>query len=99
MGPEFENGDGRLRPSRQQHASPAQRGPRRDAQPLHATPLAAVPIPRSRGPVLIIFFRAIFYLFNGNSADLRPCITPCDSLSALLTVPCCTIDHLHSSRP
>ena len=35
------------------NASPAQRGPRRDAQPLHATPLAAVPIPRSRGPVLI----------------------------------------------
>mmetsp|Transcript_19160 Transcript_19160/g.56576 ORF Transcript_19160/g.56576 Transcript_19160/m.56576 type:complete len:327 (+) Transcript_19160:388-1368(+) len=40
VGPEFENGDGRLRPS-SNIASPAQRGPRRDAQPLHATPLAA----------------------------------------------------------
>ena len=27
------------------NASPAQRGPRRDAQPLHATPLAAVLFP------------------------------------------------------
>ena len=45
MGPEFEKGDGRLRPSLQNNASPAQRGPRRDAQPLHATPLAAVLFP------------------------------------------------------
>ena len=28
------------------NASPAQRGPRRDAQPLHATPLAAVLFPK-----------------------------------------------------
>jgi len=41
VGPEFEKGDGRLRPSLQTTPSPAQRGPRRDAQPLHAT-LAAV---------------------------------------------------------
>ena len=40
MGPEFEKGDGRLRAYN--NASPAQRGPRRDAQPTHATPLAAV---------------------------------------------------------
>jgi len=44
VGPEFEKGDGRLRPS-SNIASPAQRGPRRDAQPLHATPLAAVLFP------------------------------------------------------
>ena len=31
------------------NASPAQRGPRRDAQPLHATPLAAVLFPARRG--------------------------------------------------
>ena len=46
------------------------------------------------------FFPGFFTCFHGNSA--RTCghaITPCDSLSALLTVPCCTIDHLHSSRP
>ena len=29
-------------------ASPAQRGPRRDAQPLHATPLAAVLFPERK---------------------------------------------------
>jgi len=42
VGPEFEKGDGRLRPSLQTTPPPAQRAPRRDAQPLHATPLAAV---------------------------------------------------------
>ena len=31
------------------NASPAQRGPRRDAQPLHATPLASVLFPARRG--------------------------------------------------
>ena len=79
------------------NASPAQRGPRRDAQPLHATPLAAVLFPAP------LRARALFACFHGNSAYLRGhainAITPCDSLSALLTVPCCTIDHLHSSRP
>ena len=46
------------------------------------------------------FFCAIFYLFSKEFAVLAAMlITPCDSLSALLTVPCCTIDHLHSSRP
>ena len=47
MGPEFEKGDGRLRPSLQQRLPGAERerGPRRDAQPLHATPLAAVLFP------------------------------------------------------
>ena len=30
------------------NASPAQRGPRRDAQPLHATPLAAVLFPERK---------------------------------------------------
>ena len=48
-------------------------------------------------PDFFLFFRAIFYLFMGLIAAIA--ITPCDSLSALLTVPCCTIDHLHSSRP
>ena len=95
MGPEFENGDGRLRPSRQQHASPAQRGPRRDAQPLHATPLAAVLFHARGGRFL--FLRD--FLLVQNFAYCDHAITPCDSLSALLTVPCCTIDHLHSSRP
>jgi len=33
VGPEFEKGDGLLRPIASNNASPAQRGPRRDAQP------------------------------------------------------------------
>ena len=44
MRPEFENGDGRLRPSLQQRL-PGAEGPPEDAQPLHATPLAAVLFP------------------------------------------------------
>ena len=49
---------------------------------------------------LFFFFCAMFYLFSKEFAVLAAMlITPCDSLSALLTVPCCTIDHLHSSRP
>ena len=35
----------------------------------------------------------------GNSAYCGHAITPCDSLSALLAVSCCTTDRLHSSRP
>ena len=38
-------------------------------------------------------------IFMGIRRTCGHAITPCDSLSALLTVPCCTIDHLHSSRP
>ena len=56
----------------------------------------------SHGPpqAPIFIFCAIFYLFSKEFAVLAAMlITPCDSLSALLTVPCCTIDHLHSSRP
>ena len=41
------------------NASPAQRGPRRDAQPLHATPLAAVLFPAP------LRARAYFYSFAG----------------------------------
>ena len=44
MGPEFAKGDGACVLA-SNNASPAQRGPRRDAQPLHATPLAAVIFP------------------------------------------------------
>ena len=58
----------------------------------------------SHGPpqAPILLFCAIFYLFSWEFAGLaamQHAITPCDSLSALLNVPCCTIDHLHSSRP
>ena len=57
--PEFAKGDGRLRPSLQQRLPAAQRGPRRDAQPLHATPLAAVlfPAPLRAQPYLSFFER------------------------------------------
>ena len=75
MGPEFEKGDGRLRAYN--NASPAQRGPRRDAQPPHATPLAAVLFP-ARGATSYYLFS---WEFGGHA------ITPCDSLSAQLTVP------------
>ena len=65
MGPEFEKGDGRLRPS-SNIASPAQRGPRRDAQPLHATPLAAVLFPAP------LRARALFLLNNKAVNTERP---------------------------
>jgi len=45
------------------------------------------------------FFARFSTCFHENFAYCDHAITPCDSLSALLTVPCCTIDHLHSSRP
>ena len=51
VGPEFEKGDGRLRPSLQQRL-PGAEGPRRDAQPPHATPLAAVLFP-ARGLLIV----------------------------------------------
>ena len=38
------------------NASPAQRGPRRDAQPLHATPLAAVLFPAPLRATCYYFF-------------------------------------------
>ena len=45
------------------------------------------------------FFARFSTCFHENFAYCDDAITPCDSLSALLTVPCCTIHHLHSSRP
>ena len=45
------------------------------------------------------FLRDFSPVFMGIRRTCGHAITPCDSLSALLTVPCCTIDHLHSSRP
>ena len=45
------------------------------------------------------FVRDFSLVFMGIRRTCGHAITPCDSLSALLTVPCCTIDHLHSSRP
>ena len=42
-------------------------------------------------------FCAIFHLFSWEFAVLAAMLSR--QLSALLTVPCCTIDHLHSSRP
>jgi len=55
VGPEFENGDGRLRPSRQQRL-PGAEGPPEGCStaPRHAA--CGGPIPRSRGPLLIIFY-------------------------------------------
>ena len=56
MGPEFENGDGRLRPSRQQRLPGAEGPPEgRSTAPRHAA--CGGPIPRSRGPVLIFMLR------------------------------------------
>ena len=42
------------------NASPAQRGPRRDAQPLHATPLAAVLFPARGGQFLLVRYISHF---------------------------------------
>ena len=59
----------------------------------------------SHGPPQAPIFSALFsflrdfLLVSWEFLYLQHAITPCDSLSALLTVPCCTIDHLHSSRP
>ena len=43
------------------------------------------------------FFARCFTCFQGIRRSCGHAITPCDSLLALLTVPCCTIDHPHSS--
>ena len=46
------------------------------------------------------FFARFFTLFSWEFGALAAMpITPCDILSALLTVPCCSTDRLHSSRP
>jgi len=45
------------------------------------------------------FLPDFLLVLNGNSAYCGHAITPCDSLSALLAVSCCTTDRLHSSRP
>ena len=57
------------------NASPAQRGPRRDAQPLHATPLAAVLFPAPlRARVFTNSFSSLFRtlprITHGPSAEL-----------------------------
>jgi len=39
------------------------------------------------------FFAPFFTLFSWEFGVLAAMLSPCDSLSALLTVPCCTIDH------
>ena len=56
---------------------------------------------RSPPQAPILFLRDFSLVSWEFGVLLRPCsrLGPCDSLSALLTVPCCTIDHLHSSRP
>ena len=46
------------------NASPAQRGPRRDAQPLHATPLAAVLFPAPLTARALFFFAYLQYLIS-----------------------------------
>jgi len=58
-----------------------------------------VPQPAAGADFLAFFlFRAI--LFSWEFGVLAAMLSRLgDSLSALLTVPCCTIDHLHSSRP
>jgi len=50
-------------------------------------------------PELLLVFLGIRPPVRIAANAVLDAITPCDSLSALLTVPCCTIDHLHSSRP
>ena len=53
------------------NTSPAQRGPRRDAQPLHATPLAAVLFP---APLRALFpLRGIATLWPALSLPNQPC--------------------------
>ena len=54
--------------------------------------------PPPQAPILLVFWRFLL-VFMGIRRTCGHAITPCDILSALLTVPCCTIDHLHSSRP
>ena len=49
------------------NASPAQRGPRRGAQPLHATPLAAVLFPAPRSSYFFFHFEA----FGGFGKEVR----------------------------
>ena len=75
MGPEFEKGDGRLRPR--------QRGPRRDAQPPHATPLAAVLFPAA--PVLSWSTWSAVINLTSRAGELRSSYFPfsaCVSASA-----------------
>ena len=50
------------------NASPAQRGPRRDAQPTHATPLAAVLFP---APPRVFFFADSWLFLNDYDEHLR----------------------------
>ena len=60
VGPEFEKGDGRLRPSLQQRLPGAEGPPEgRSTAPRHAA--CGGPIPRSRGPVLL-YLRSFFFL-------------------------------------
>ena len=55
----------------------------------HGTPQA---------PIFSDFFGHFLLVFMGARRTCGHAITPCNILSALLPVPCCTIDHLHSSR-
>ena len=45
------------------------------------------------------FFAHFLLVFMGMRRTCGHAITPCDIFSALLTVPCCSTDRLHSSRP
>ena len=59
------------------------------------------PSPR-QAPIFLAFFsfsRDFLLVFMGIRRTCGHAITPCDILSALLTVPCCSTDRLHSSRP
>ena len=67
MGPEFENGDGRLRPSRQQRLPGAEGPPEgRSTAPRHAA--CGGPIPRSRGPFLIFLFAKRIWTYGCHGA-------------------------------
>ena len=52
-----------------------------------------------RAPIFEYFLRYFSLVFMGIRRTCGHAITPCDILSALLTVPCCSTDRLHSSRP
>ena len=76
---------------------PSCSGPARGPQRVSMRGGDGVPWPAAGADFFIFsFLRLVSWEFRYTCGHA---ITPCDSLPALLTVPCCTIDHLHSSRP
>ena len=78
------------------NASPAQRGPRRDAQPLHATPLAAVLFPAPlRARALYPLATQVPTLCVADSHSEPSCLPAADS-SVVLSQDIVETDHMHN---